>query len=307
MFKIKHADASKIKRIFEVLQKFSVEIEFVCNQDGISIIGIDSTHVCFFNMFLTPQFFQEYNVKKECMLSLSLIDFIKILRLHGPKDGVSLQYENGRSLNISMFNESKKGARNIKFNLYEPLNIYKGNKKASDALDEIRMDNRFKIDPLLLEDTINAASIISDSVVFRIRKGSVTFLSEGSLGSIEDIVDVDDLEDVIVKEEFDWSFTISHLKNIISSKTFSEKMSIELSVNKSDSGKKEASPMRVDFDLGNESKLRFYLAPRVDEDKDEYDSYNESVSDNESIESDEEEYEEESEEDDDEYDDEDDE
>ena len=52
MLEIKHSEASKIKKIFEVLQKFSEKIELVCDENGVTAVGIDKSHVCMFSISL---------------------------------------------------------------------------------------------------------------------------------------------------------------------------------------------------------------------------------------------------------------
>jgi DNA polymerase III sliding clamp (beta) subunit (PCNA family) len=267
MLEIQHPEASKIKKIFEVLQKFSEEIELICDENGINAVGINSVHVCMFSMYLPKDFFSTYNVTETHSLKINSENFVKVLKLHRPKNSIILSHDEGNKLNIVMKEGEKKGKLSVNFTLTEDVEETNTLKQNLDSLKAYEMQNIFSLSPSLLESTLNAAITVSTSITVATKnvdtEAELNFKSEGSLGDIEDIIDPADLKDSEFSLNGEWVYTIEFLKDIVKSKDFSTNMKVHLGVSiNPENDKIKSLPIRFDFDLENGAELNFYLAPR---------------------------------------------
>lgn len=287
MLSVQHNDAQLIKNIFQVIDSFVSEVKILCTENGFKITAIDDSHICMINMHLPSNFFENYELSDtdEHELNIDTETFVKLLSSHRSGDTITLSYSGeGEKLLISMQKEGKNGARgsrNFSFSLLD--NINEEQEVNLDNLLQYEMQNNTYINPNIFDDSLKAAKIFGEVLDIIIRKDvevtedgeeidikDLVFRCRGNLGELEDIVDPIDLESeeddststIQFELEGEWSYTISFLKDIIKSKTFSERTKIYLGKVEQEDGEWKSLPIRFDFQIQDGGELNFFLAPR---------------------------------------------
>jgi len=148
--------------------------------------------------------------------------------------------------------EGNSGTR--KFNL--PLLDIKTEKPPIDQLD---FSGKAHIESSVLEQGVDDADIVSDSLVFELHPDMVKFSAKGDTSSTELELKKDQsgLLNLEANESMKSRFPIDYLKKIVKACKLSKQVSLEMGNN---------YPMRLSFKEIDKMNLNFILAPRVAED-----------------------------------------
>jgi len=110
-----------------------------------------------------------------------------------------------------------------------------------------------------LKDAIDDASIVSDHVRFEATTENLLMKGDGIMGSVS--MEIERESDSVLSFEISETskamFSLNYLSNIVkAASAVSEIVTIEFSTD---------MPVRLDFEMQQEGKLQYYLAPRIED------------------------------------------
>ena len=126
---------------------------------------------------------------------------------------------------------------------------------------EIPLHVVLNIDSRFISEAINDAEIYTDAIQIIANDNSITFKSEGSIGEMEYVLEKEEFETKSYTEQAEGTFTITKLKSILKIQNMTDKVEFGIG---------NDTPARFIFNFLSQSNIIYFLAPRVDQDTEEY-------------------------------------
>jgi proliferating cell nuclear antigen len=273
MFEARLIEGNILKKIMESIKDLVSEANFDCSSTGVSLQAMDSSHVSLVSLFLRSEGFEHYRADRSMSLGINLGSMAKILKCAGNEDWITLKAEdNGDS--IAFMFESPKQTRVSHFQL-KLMEI------DSEHLGIPDTDYRcvVKMPASEFQRICREISVIGDTVKISASKEGVKFAVAGDMGTgsivLKNAPSVDEEDDAIeikLEEEVNLQFALRYLNYFAKATSLSGSVTLKMSPDVplvveyriESKGKSEDEEDSDDNELGH---LRFYLAPKIEEDE----------------------------------------
>jgi proliferating cell nuclear antigen len=240
--------------IFQLLKNSSSQINATFDIDNLHIQGMDKSHICLFDLNLKNSWFTEYSIKEKTILCFDTTIFHSIISTKSDDQNLVIKKIMDDSLSIELTSNEKKGDYNKFFTMplieyeYDELNIPK-----------TEYDAEFSISSKKMTDMLSQLSNFGDDINIKCSDECVDFKTNGTSGEMRVNIPVDDMisYSVIEGEDVSLTYSLAYInKMCITNKLSSE---IELCLS-------NECPMKINYDLNDNSSLIFYIAPKLDTD-----------------------------------------
>lgn len=247
MFKATISDVSLLRDSIDTISQLIGEGVFSLNKDGISLVATDRAMVAVVRFELKKDAFDDYKCEKETLIGVNIENLLQILRRAKSSDQIVLELEDNSKLKIEMKGE---GTRRFSMPL---LDISKGEIPEIDQLD---FSAKMMIKTSVIEEGINDADIISDSVIFKTDGKEFTMKTEGDSSSVESKIDKNSGLVEISGDSVRSRYALEYLKKMIKAGKMSETTSLQMG---------RDFPMKLEFVKPDKISMSFILAPRVED------------------------------------------
>lgn len=294
MIEIKHKDSNLFKSIFLMLDGLFDDVELHITEKAIEFSQMDSSHACLGKFLLDKDDFEIFPKKEkkkiDYRIAISVNTLIKVLKCAETSDELTLKIDESdlKKITFVLKNKNKKNPR--KHNV-DAIEDYEAENIDISEIEKFAYENSAKMKTDLFASALKEAEIYDEYICLKVQEVAkemeFAFSASGSIGDTEYNVDKDDLkESKLVKPTANLYF-INFLKKILKASAFSNEMDIAFGVIELDDGegekKVDATPLRVNFSNGN-SKITFFIAPKVTEEEDYTETSEENGDDQEDIE-----------------------
>ncbi|MBD3204368.1 proliferating cell nuclear antigen (pcna) [Candidatus Woesearchaeota archaeon] len=246
--KLTLADPKLFKDSVTIISDLVTEAEFSISEDSIDLIAMDPANVAMVIFKLLSSAFAEYDVKEKRKIALNLNNLKQILRRAGSNDILTME------LSDNKFKLTLKS--NTTRTFYLPLIDFE---EREQKVPELDFPISIETDVSVLNEAIEDADIVAESVSFIAQKNKFTISAEGDLSKAKiEIVPDDqteitaDTEDVIKSK-----YSVEYLKKLIQGSKLSPKVVINFN---------KDYPLKLNYKVLNKLMMNFILAPRVDND-----------------------------------------
>jgi proliferating cell nuclear antigen len=241
------------------IQKIITETSLIISKDGLKIDAIDEGRICICSLFLSAKDFKEYAMDNpiEKRLGINVDDFVSVLDRFKKYDAITLSDEISNKLKITASDENTKKKSELQL-------IELGDSAvSSNSLKEIFFKNIVELNIDLVEEAIKDAETFSETMQLKFEREGLRFVSEGQLGLMDTFISNENgfLKKYSTEITESGFYSVKYLKDIISIKTFADQIEIRIS---------DKNPMRVQADFSDNSNIIYYLAPRIEEEEEEY-------------------------------------
>lgn len=247
MFKATISDVSLLRDSIDTISQLIGEGVFSLNKDCISLVATDRAMVAVVRFELKKDAFDDYKCEKETLIGVNIENLLQILRRAKSSDQIVLELEDDSKLKIEMKGE---GTRRFSMPL---LDISKGEIPEIDQLD---FSAKMMIKTGVIEEGINDADIISDSVIFETDGKEFTMKTEGDSSSVESKIDKNSGLMEISGDSVRSRYALEYLKKMIKAGKMSETTSLQMG---------RDFPMKLEFVKPDKISMSFILAPRVED------------------------------------------
>lgn len=258
MVEIVFHEASLFKKIVESLKGIGLEdITFDCNTDGMAMQGMDSSHTALISIDLPSDMFSTYKCTSPVSLAFNVERVLIVLKSAGPNDGLSIMTDSGED-GIEMQLNSPNDDKSTKFRL-KRIDV----PSESVAIPEHSFRAKLGLSSNGFSQLVKSLSQVDDSVVVRCNEGAVSFSVRDELMDAtttfnagvmhenpEEEVEVD------VTESCRVSYSLRYLKSFATAAPLSSRVTLSFA---------SRFPLLVEYALNDGGHVRFYLAPKVDE------------------------------------------
>ena len=243
--------------LFNVLKNCSSTINATFEHEKLHIQGMDKSHVCLFDVKLNKNWFSTYDVLENIKISFDAIVFHSIIS--SKSDGQNLNmYMSNNNQDVfhidfeSNSNISKKGNFNKKFKMN--LTDYEYEEMAIPNVD---YESEFTISSKQITDMFSQLINFGDNIIIRCSEENIQLTTNGDIGEMQVEVCIDDLTNytIIEHEEFvTFEYSLLYINKMCITNKISNEIDFSLSSN---------CPMKISYNLGDNSYVEFYIAPKL--------------------------------------------
>eukprot|EP00877_Chromochloris_zofingiensis_P014263 jgi/Chrzof1/9090/Cz03g35210.t1 len=258
MFEARLVQGSLLKKIIDAVKDLVTDANFECNQTGFSLQAMDNSHVSLVAMQLRSDGFEHFRCDRPMNMGMSLNNFAKILKCAGNDDVITVKAADEGDTVTFMF-ESPKEDRVSDFELKlmdidsEHLGIPDTDYAANITMPASEYQRICK-----------DLSSIGDTVVISATKDGVKFSTSGDVGTanitVRQNTSADKVEDqtkIILKEPVALTFALRYLNSFAKATPLASHVSLSMT---------RELPIMVDYQISDIGYLRFYLAPKIEDD-----------------------------------------
>jgi proliferating cell nuclear antigen len=242
--KLTLAEPKYLKESIAVISELVNEARFKITKDAVELIAMDPANVAMVIFKLLSSAFVEYDVKQETELSINLDNLKMIMRRVTPKDMVTLELADSK-LKIVLKGDVK---RTFDIPILEL-------EEKDQKVPELKFPVSIEMNAAMLEQAIEDADLVAESVVFNADSDSFNVAAEGDLSKALIEMKKDDSTKISAKEKAKARYSIEYLKKIIKGSKLAETASIKFSTD---------YPLKVEYKVVDKLLLAFILAPRVE-------------------------------------------
>ncbi|ETO04484.1 hypothetical protein RFI_32911 [Reticulomyxa filosa] len=260
MFECTLIQGELFRKLIVSIQDLVQDGNFMCDSNGISLQGMDSSHVALVAMALKKEGFADYRCDRDVTLGINFANLGKILKCMGSKDRLSIRaQEEGDSALFVFESEDSNRMSNFELKLMqidqEQLGVPETQYKAV-----IRMPSSE------LQRICKDLSAIGDTVSISATKEGIKFSVGGDIGSGDMTlrqsdsgeVDGDDSEKIMIEleEPVQQNFALRYLNNFTKASSLSSMVTLSLGTD---------MPLVIEYKMDNLGYIRYYLAPKIDD------------------------------------------
>lgn len=219
------------------------------NSEGIRVQAMDSSHVslCFLDLKSTG--FAEYSCGENYNVGVSMNSMSKVLRSSGTEDVATIELEDRDNMCLRFENTSRKSEFQLK--LMEIDSEYL-------SIPEMDADCTVNMSSSQFQKTVRDVSLVGDSCGIEVSEAGMTFTSSGEVGSAKFEVSPDDSSSF--EGACSGNFSVRYLQLFTKASALSKTVRLTMTA---------GAPMCVEYVIGELGNIRYYLAPKIDDEMDD--------------------------------------
>jgi len=245
--KLTLAEPKYFKESITIISDLVNEARFKITPNAMELVAMDPANVAMVIFKLLSSAFTEYDVKKEVDLAISLSNLKQILRRVSPTDMLILELDPDNKLKVQI-----KGTSTRTFSL-PIIDIEEKEQKIPD----LKFPVIVKTPASMLNDAIEDADIVAESVTFAVEPKKLVINAEGELSQANiEIKDGDDTKITATgSDKVKAKYSIEYLKKMIDGSKVADNVVIHFD---------KDYPLKLDYNVVDKLQLSFVLAPRVE-------------------------------------------
>jgi len=216
---------------------------------------MDKSHICLADIEIKQNWFSSYEISENYNIALDAIHFAILMNYALKNDSLELKFEdeyNPDKLYINFLNNKE---NKDAFNHFFELNLVDVEEEGL-GIPSVNYDVEFTIDSKKFVDVLSELNTFGQNLSIKCDENIVELNSNSDSTKLKINIPVDDLDEFAIAEEEEISvaFSLNHLCKMCTSNKLSQKINVSLS---------NEYPMLIVYNLGDDSKVTFYIAPKV--------------------------------------------
>lgn len=258
MFEARLVQGQTLKKIIDAVKDLVETANWDCSGGGISLQAMDSSHVSLVSLLMRADGFDPYRCDRNISLGINMGSMTKILKCASNDDIITLKSEEDSDTVTFMF-ESPKADRVSEYEM-KLMDI------DSEHLGIPDQDHQavVKMPAGEFHRICRDLSSIGEAVIITVNKEGVKFSASGELGkgeiTLKPSTSVDEEKEAIVielQEPVQLTFALRYLNFFTKATPLSDTVTLSMS---------KDVPLVVEYRVGDMGYIRYYLAPKIEED-----------------------------------------
>lgn len=244
--------------IFQLLKNWSSHINMHFEKDKLYIQSMDKSHICLADIEIKDKWFSVFDCSCNHKISVDSNQMAVLMNYALKHNSIELKCEDENDVDklyVNFLNDKEnKGA----FDHFFELNLIDVDED-SLGIPKLDYDVEFTIESKKLVEVLSELNTFGQDLHIKCSESIVELNAKGDSTKLKVNIPVDDLDEYAIAEgeEIDISFSLSHLCKMCLS------MKLCSSINVSLSGE---YPMLLIYNLGDDSKVSFFISPKVSND-----------------------------------------
>lgn len=263
VFEARLEQGGLLKKIIEATKELVETANWDCSSEGISLQAMDTSHVSLVSLLLRSDGFESLRCDKNINLGINMTSLAKIVKCASNDDIISLETPDEPDTLTLKF-ESPKGDRTSEYEM-KLMDI----DSEHLGIPESTYDVVVKMPSGEFQRICRDLSTIGESVIISADKDGVTFKAEGELGSgkttLSQHPSEKEEEEVTIdlQEKVELTFALRYMNFFTKATPLSDTVTLSMS---------KDVPLVVEYRIGDMGYIRYYLAPKIEDDDEAGDS-----------------------------------
>jgi proliferating cell nuclear antigen PCNA len=242
--------------LFNVLKNCSSLINVTFETELLHIQGMDKSHICLFDVKVNKNWFSTYEISQNNKICFDSCFFYSIISTKSDNQDLTIYLsDNNQDILHILFDskEVKKGEfkKTFKMNLteyeYEEMNI-----------PVVDYDAEFSLSSKLISDIFSQLNNFGNDIVIKCSEEVISLTTNGITGEMNVDIPIDDLNgySIIEDEEVILTYSLAYINKMCITNKLSNDVDFSLS---------NECPMKISYNLGDESSMVFFIAPKMND------------------------------------------
>jgi proliferating cell nuclear antigen len=257
MLEARLQQAKLLKSLLEAIKELVTECNFDCNETGIALQAMDTSHVALVALLLRADGFDPYRCDRTLPLGLNLTSLNKIMKCAGNDDVLTIKADdNGDVLNLVFESKDNDKISEYELKLMDIDSEHLG-------IPETDYDATIHMSSSEFQRICRDLSQIGESVIIEATKEGVKFSASGEVGNgavtLKQNANVDKEDEsttIELKQSVTLTFSLKYLSNFTKATPLSSRVTLSMS---------GEVPLLVEYKLDALGYVRYYLAPKIGE------------------------------------------
>ena len=245
--------------LFQVFKNCTATINATFESEQLSIQGLDKSHVCLFDTKIHKNWFAQYETTEEVLkLAFDANSFHSIISTKSDHQNLIIETDDKSDDILLIYfasNAEEQPKKEYKKSFKLPLSEYDYEEM---HIPSVEYEAEFSLASKEISDICSQLSNFGNDIVIRCSNDNVSLTTNGLAGEMRVDIPVDELTSysVVEDEEIVLTYSLVYIHKMCITNKLSPDIDFSLS---------NQCPMKIKYDLGDESSLLFYIAPKSDE------------------------------------------
>ncbi len=249
MFRAVVQDAKMWKNLLMAISTLIEEADFNTTGEGLKLRSMDPSHVAMVDFEWPKAAFEEYVCDKPTNIRVNITAMLKLLRRSKSEESLEISYdEENKKINLTLKGRILK---NFTMSTLEPV-------EEEVPTPKLSFNARIKLMSETLKEIVEDSETVSDNIRFEASQDKLLVKATSELSSANMELTKSDgaLLDIEVKENSAATFNLNYLGEMVKAGAATSDVAVmEFSTN---------MPIRLEFEILQQGKLAYYLAPRIE-------------------------------------------
>jgi proliferating cell nuclear antigen len=238
--------------IFALLKTWGSTITMRFSKNELFIQSMDKSHICLADIKLKKEWFTSYSIDKDAVISVDSAMFSLIMSYSLKYPKMELICNDEDKLNINCLNIEEKKTNVFDHFFQIPLIDIEQDEL---GIPDVEYDVDLTIESKKWSDMLSELNELGQNVKISCNENEILLVTEDT-ARLEIKVETDKVLEYCISEDtqVESLFSLNHIYKMCTTTKLSEKINVGLS---------NEIPVSIKYDLGDNSKVNFYLAPKV--------------------------------------------
>jgi len=246
-----------LRKIMGAIGDLVTDGNFDCNEYGLSLQAMDSSHVSLVSMILRADGFAPWRCDHNCQLGINLQSLNKVLKCMGAKDEVEIKYkEGGDECDFVFKSPEEDRVSHFSLKLMDIDSEHLG-------IPETDYKTTVQMSSSEFQRICRDLAVLGDTLTIEVNKNEVQFSVNGEIGkgemTVRESSASDEIEgtNIACQEPVTQTFAMRYLNFFTKATVLSKSVQLSMS---------PEVPLMVEYQVDEIGYVRYYLAPKIEED-----------------------------------------
>jgi len=258
MFEARLLQGATLKKLVEAMKDLVTDANLDCSASGISLQAMDSSHVSLCAVMLRADLFDHYRCDRSVALGINFASLSKILKCAGNEDIITMKADDeGEAINFMFETQNLDKISDFEMKLMNIDSEHLG-------IPDTEYKSTIRMPAAEFQRICRDLSVLGDTCQISASKDGVKFAVMGDLGTGNITCrqtskgDMKEEEKTIVEveEPMELTFALRYLNFFTKATPLSGTVCLRMSPD---------VPLVVEYGIGESGYVRYYLAPKIDD------------------------------------------
>lgn len=258
MFEARLDQGHILKKLVDSMKDLVTDANFDCSSEGISLQAMDTSHVSLVALQLRGDGFEHFRCDRSKTLGINTAQLTKILKCAGSNDAITLKADDsGDSLTCMFESPDKDRISDFELKMIDIDSEHLG-------IPDTDYTCTVKMPSAEFRRIVTEIGVMGDTVAISCTKDAVKFSVSGDMGrgniTCRKNTAVDKKKEAVTihtEEDISLNFALRYLQQFAKATPLSDYVTLSMSPD---------VPLVVEFKIENKGYIRYYLAPKIEED-----------------------------------------
>jgi proliferating cell nuclear antigen len=238
--------------LFQIIKGCTSIVRVIFEKDKLYIQGMDKSHICLFEVNIQKKWFDDYTIDEETTVCFDTNIFHLIISSKQESHDIIIHSDGEDNINIDLISqEHTKGEFNKYFKIpladfdYDTMNI-----------PDVDYDAEFSISSKKICEITSQMLAFGTDLNIKCSEEKIDLVTDGIVGEMLVNIPIEDLNEysIVEGDTIDLKYSLNYIAKMCLTNKLSSEVVFSISAD---------CPMKINYDLGDDSSIVFYMAPKI--------------------------------------------